>query len=102
MPEVYIVQSILGGKGAILELELYRKWVQQIGITQLLGGFKHFFIFPPYLGKWSNFTNIFEMGWNHQLDWERPFFGTPGKSLPGTNLNEFATEWKRVNESKNS
>ena len=21
----------------------------------------------PYLGKWSNWTNIFEMGWNHQL-----------------------------------
>ena len=20
----------------------------------------------PYLGKWSNLTNIFEMGWNHQ------------------------------------
>ena len=26
-----------------------------------------FTIFHPYLGKWSNFTNIFEMGWNHQL-----------------------------------
>jgi len=24
--------------------------------------------FPPYLGKWSNLTNIFQMGWNHQLD----------------------------------
>ena len=22
--------------------------------------------FHPYLGKWSNLTNIFEMGWNHQ------------------------------------
>ena len=21
----------------------------------------------PYLGKWSNWTNIFQMGWNHQL-----------------------------------
>ena len=26
------------------------------------------FYFHPYLGKWSNLTNIFEMGWNHQLD----------------------------------
>ena len=27
-----------------------------------------FFYFHPYLGKWSNLTNIFQMGWNHQLD----------------------------------
>ncbi len=26
------------------------------------------FYVHPYLGKWSNLTNIFEMGWNHQLD----------------------------------
>ena len=26
------------------------------------------FYFDPYLGKWSNLTNIIEMGWNHQLD----------------------------------
>ena len=25
------------------------------------------FIFTPYLGKWSNLTNIFQMGWNHRL-----------------------------------
>ena len=25
------------------------------------------FYFHPYWGKWSNLTNIFEMGWNHQL-----------------------------------
>ena len=24
--------------------------------------------FHPYLGKWSNLTIIFQMGWNHQLD----------------------------------
>ena len=23
--------------------------------------------FQPYLGKWSNLTNMFQMGWNHQL-----------------------------------
>ena len=28
----------------------------------------YFFDFHPYLGKWSNLTNIFQMGWNHQLD----------------------------------
>ena len=26
------------------------------------------FYFHPYLGEWSNLTNIFRMGWNHQLD----------------------------------
>ena len=26
------------------------------------------FHFHPYLGKWSNLTNIFQMSWNHQLD----------------------------------
>ena len=25
------------------------------------------FYIHPYLGKWSNLTNIFQMGWNHQL-----------------------------------
>ena len=25
--------------------------------------------FHPYLGKWSNLTNIFQMGWNYQLGW---------------------------------
>ena len=30
------------------------------------GGFKYSFV-HPYLGKWSNLTNIFQMGWNHQL-----------------------------------
>ena len=24
----------------------------------------------PYLGKWSNLTNIFQLGWNHQLEAE--------------------------------
>ena len=34
------------------------------------GGNSHilyFWNFHPYLGKWSNLTNIFQMGWNHQL-----------------------------------
>ncbi len=29
--------------------------------------FRIFFIFHPYLGKWSNLTNIFQTGSNHQL-----------------------------------
>ena len=30
--------------------------------------FQRFFYFHPYLGRWCNLTNIFRMGWNHQLD----------------------------------
>ena len=26
------------------------------------------FYFHPYLGKWFSLTNIFQLGWNHQLD----------------------------------
>ena len=41
--------------------------------------------FHPYLGKISNLTNIFQMGWNHQpgeafsLSWPRFPFGAPRK-----------------------
>ena len=46
------------------------------------GGFQYFYV-HLHLGKWSNFTNIFQMSRNHQLekDWEnhlwndRGFFG---------------------------
>ena len=31
------------------------------------GGNSKIFYFHPYLRKWSNLTNIFQMGWNHQL-----------------------------------
>ncbi len=31
------------------------------------GGFKYFLFSPRSLGRWSNLTNIFQMGWNHQL-----------------------------------
>ena len=30
--------------------------------------FQKFFYFHPYLGKWSNLTNIFQVGCNHQPD----------------------------------
>ena len=30
--------------------------------------FQTFFYFHPYLGKIPNLTNIFQMGWNHQVD----------------------------------
>ena len=36
-------------------------------IKQLGGGFN--FYFHPYLGKIPILTNIFQMGWNHQLEY---------------------------------
>ena len=33
------------------------------------------FDFHPYFGKWSNLTNIFQMGWNHQLEKHLEFLG---------------------------
>ena len=40
----------------------------QHGAFDMTGGFKYFFIFTTTWGnKWSNLTNIFQMGWNHQL-----------------------------------
>ena len=40
-----------------------KSWLFNI---QLVGGFKHFLFSPRTLGKWSNSTNMFQMGWNHQ------------------------------------
>ena len=36
------------------------------------GGNSNIFYFHPYLGIWFTLTNIFQVGWNHQLDlcWE--------------------------------
>ena len=32
--------------------------------------------FHPYLGKWSTLTNIFQVGWNHQLEKSGEIFGS--------------------------
>ena len=36
-------------------------------IAILGGGFKDFSFSPRNWGRWSNLTNVFERGWNHQL-----------------------------------
>ena len=42
------------------------------------------FYFYAYLGKWSNLTKIFQMGWNHQLVVSRKItiFKTMGSKMP--------------------
>ena len=36
-------------------------------IDYLGSGFKYFFNFHPYLGKWSNLIQFVQRGWNQQL-----------------------------------
>ena len=38
----------------------------------ILGGGSNIFYFHPYVGKWSNLTNMFQMGWNHHLVYLKP------------------------------
>ena len=46
--------------GALLTLKKSRWW------------FQIFFYVQPYLGKISNLTNMFQRGWNHQLEIDLP------------------------------
>ena len=52
-------------------MEVIRSWSKnlEIGVIQLINWVvvSIFINFHPYLGKWSNLTNIFQRGWNHQL-----------------------------------
>ena len=67
--------------------------------SKLGGGFKYFLFSPRSLGKWSNLTNIFQMGWNHQpVNWVSNFEldllrrGGPvgwGRSLEKTSKHSF-------------
>ena len=50
--------------------------------------FQRFFI-STYLGKWSNLTNIFQMGWNHQLDYDDITWDAPTTSNSGIFLAFF-------------
>ena len=56
------------------------------------------FYFYPYLVKWSNLTNIFQVGWNHQLVKvscfaEDPTNNSIGISHPPGGVLDF-TGWK--------
>ena len=44
-------------------IELHASWWNPV----LAEGFKYFLFSSRSLGKWSNLTNIFQIGWNHQL-----------------------------------
>ena len=48
------------------KIKFCRKYIYSFTHVYLGGGFKYV-CFHPYLAKWSNLTNMFQMGWNHQL-----------------------------------
>ena len=53
------------GFGGIFFARLFR--VKLVTYIKMLGGGNsNIFHFQPYLGKMTNLTNIFQMGWNHQ------------------------------------
>ena len=70
------------------------RWSSLNNITGLSihGGLKILiFIFTLYLGKWSNLTNIFQMGWNHQLEF---VFIFTLSTIMGSPLNHhFSGKW---------
>ena len=50
------------------------KKLSRLGTFCFLGGGFNFLYFHPYLGKISNLTNIFQMGWfNHQQEMKTPY-----------------------------
>ncbi len=72
------------------------------GDSKLGGGNSNIYYFHPYLGRWSNLTNIFQGGWNHQLEkqWADPWDGgvylpTWMVTLPKTNIE---TENQRLED----
>ena len=54
-----------------LDAEFVGRWLMNVmndrGVGYSLGGGFNHFLFSPYLGKWSNLSNIFQVGSNHQL-----------------------------------
>ena len=45
------------------------KWMKTTLDQQYWVVVSNIFYFHPYLGRWSNLTNIFQPGWNHQLEY---------------------------------
>ena len=58
--------------------------------TYLGGGNSNILYVHPYLGKWSNLTSIFQMGWNHQPDTYRLFLWMP-PPYPSIHLSTAST-----------
>ena len=59
------------------------------------------FYFNPYLGEWCNLTNIFQMGWNHQLVLlmvQKSQTTTLGCMKPRQEWDIYHINWCRISE----
>ena len=65
-------ESLVGKNPGECGLHWPQGWVfvGSSGVLGVLNNWLVFFYVHPYLEKWSNLTNIFQMGWNHQPDKE--------------------------------
>ena len=55
------------GMTHVVKISMTWIYVKLLHNWKLAGGFKYFFYFQTYLGRWSILTHIFQMGWfNHQ------------------------------------
>ena len=55
------------------------------------------FYVHPYLGKWSNLTNIFQMGWNQKLvNHSKDPYETPSISMESKLPSNLANPWMKV------
>ena len=59
-----------GNRQVPRELQGPKSWLESEAMVMRMTGwwFQIFFYVHPYLGKIPILTNIFQMGWNHQLD----------------------------------
>ena len=60
-----------------IEVFMVYLWLSTFLVLVARWWFQFFFNFHPYLVKWSYLTNIFQMGWNHQLGCKWTSIGIP-------------------------
>ena len=60
-----VVGNISSPNPSFVELGKTHFWWPSVNRTRLWFQILYIY-FHPYVGKWSNLTNIFQMGWNHQ------------------------------------
>ena len=73
-PQLASILNLLEGPGTWICWDSVKSsWNPPLGLYIFWLVVSNIFYFHPYLGKISILTNIFQMGWNHQLDFVRFF-----------------------------
>ena len=93
--KLHVLDIAAPGTFALTKLTRNSKKFQEKVERNLLvsGGNSNILYVHPYLGKISNLTNIFEMGWHHQLVY---IAGTSTQLLKDMNCISH-TNWNRIN-----